>query len=378
MSELDLASSGDPEVLTGRLTEYGELVEVLEERLGLVVVSADPLSGATDLLRTALEWVDDLHVSVDARACAGSMDLAMAIADAVVSKLIPGAASWWTSSKPASRAVGMNLAHALSNMGVDAEGLREGAGSGLRRLPEAIEMLVLLAEGDVILAIDHLDLLLATLPAKEGRELLGELRASLQRHTRLDLVLVEHRDGPIGKAMADPDHPLFHAGELVTVPRPTPARFVADLASTGRKLDPRVGAIVAAAAELTRGVPALTWKIVELAPGEGEDAPTAASAGWMRLRRLTEGETIRQWDLMRRVHPSAQDVVAALSVGLRPHAVEANPKTVNDALTRLRELGAAWQPAERRWSLSDPLLAAWVRDHAPPWTARRDPGWDAN
>lgn len=69
----------------------------------------------------------------------------------------------------------------------------------------------------------------------------------------------------------------------------------------------------------------------------------------------------------------AQAVVAAMGVGLRPHAVAANPKSINDALSRLRELGMAWQPEPRRWALGDPLLAAWVRDHAPPWTARRRP-----
>jgi hypothetical protein len=129
--------------------------------------------------------------------------------------------------------------------------------------------------------------------------------------------------------------------------------------------------LIGAAAELAAGVPALVWRIVELAPADGEDAPTRALAGWRRLRRMTAAQTARQWDLLRRVHPVAQPVVAAIGVGLRPHAVAANPKSINDALGRLRELGMAWQPQPRRWALSDPLLAAWVRDRPPPWTTRR-------
>lgn len=60
-----------------------------------------------------------------------------------------------------------------------------------------------------------------------------------------------------------------------------------------------------------------------------------------------------------------------MGVGLRPHTVAANAKSINDALVRLRGLGIVWQPGERRWALGDPLLKAWVRDNAPPWTRRR-------
>ena len=88
---------------------------------------------------------------------------------------------------------------------------------------------------------------------------------------------------------------------------------------------------------------------------------------------MTASQTVRQWDLLRHVHPIAQSVVAAMSVGIRPHAVAANPKSVHDALSRLRQIGVAWQPEPRRWALGDPLLAAWARDHAPPWAIRRRP-----
>ena len=123
--------------------------------------------------------------------------------------------------------------------------------------------------------------------------------------------------------------------------------------------------MLGAAAELAAGVPALTWRLVELVPEEAE-----ALAGWRHLRRATKGGTERQWDMLRRIHPQAQPIVAAMGVGLRPHSVSANAKSVNDALNRLRGLGVAWQPEERRWSLSDPLLSSWVRENAPPWALR--------
>jgi hypothetical protein len=113
-------------------------------------------------------------------------------------------------------------------------------------------------------------------------------------------------------------------------------------------------------------VPALTWRAIELVPTEAE-----AISGWRRLRRMTVASTLRQWDLLRRVHPQAQPVVAAMGVGLRPHSVAANAKSVNDALNRLRGLGVVWQPEERRWSLSDPLLKAWMRENGPSWAQRQ-------
>jgi len=129
--------------------------------------------------------------------------------------------------------------------------------------------------------------------------------------------------------------------------------------------------LIGAAAELAAGVPSLAWRIVELAPPESNDAPAQAFAGWRQLRHIIDAPTARTWDLLRRIHPLAQTVVAAVAVGLRPYAVAANPKRVNDALSRLREIGLAWQPEPRRWALADPLLAAWVRDHPPPWALRR-------
>ena len=370
MPDPALLQTGNAEVLTGRLAEYRELLDVLAERPGLTVISADPWSGTSDLLVAAIEELDGARVTVDARACADSLDLAMAIADATVSRLAPDAGAWWMGTAPPTSAAGLRLSRTLSQAGVDLDDLRLGSGLGEQRLPEAIELLVALADGDAVLAVDHLGLTLSALSAQEARQLLGELRAVRQRHSGLDLVLVEHPDGPVSAALADSGHPLYRAGQLVRFRRPRPARFVEDLAITRAWTDAPVE-LIDAAAELAGGVPALTWRVIELAPHEGEDAPTRALAGWRRLRRMTAAQTARQWDLLRRVHPIAQPVVAAMSVGIRPHAVTANPKSINDALSRLRELGIAWQPEERRWALGDPLLAAWVRDHAPPWATRR-------
>lgn len=362
----------DAEVLTGRLAEYGELLHVLIERPGLTVISADPWSGTSDLLAAAIAELPGARVSVDVRACADGLDLAIAVADTTIIQLAPDAAAWWMGTAPPASAAGLRLARALSERGVDLDDLRLGSGDGEQRLREASELLAALAEGDAILVLDHLGLMLSALPAHQARQVLGELRAARQRHPGLDLVLVEHPDGPASSALADSGHPLYRAGQLVRLRRPRPARFVEDLAATRPWTDAPVE-LIGAAAELAGGVPALTWRVIELAPSDGEDDQTRALAGWRRLRRMTIAQTARQWDLLRRVHPIAQPVVAAMSVGLRPHAVAANSKSINDALSRLRELGLAWQPEARRWALGDPLLAAWVRDHAPPWATRRRP-----
>jgi hypothetical protein len=181
----------------------------------------------------------------------------------------------------------------------------------------------------------------------------------------LDLVLVEHSAGPMAGALAERDHPLFQAGHLVQIRRPAPSRFVDDLAGSKARGEVPVE-LLGAAAELAAGVPFLTWQVVGLSP-----EPAGAVVGWRRLRSATEAATGRQWDLLRRVHPQAQRVVAAMGLGLRPHSVAANAKSINDALNRLRGLGVVWQPEDRQWSLGDPLLRAWVRENAPSWARRR-------
>lgn len=358
------------EVLTGRIAEYQELLDVLNQRPGLTVISSDPWSGTSALLAAALDELHGTCVLVDARSCGDSRDLAMAIADTAVAQLAPDAAGWWAQAAPPSSAAGLRLARNLHRHGVDFEDLRLDTGARTRHLSDAFELLLALADGDALLAIDHLGLMLCSLSDHETRELLGDLRAAHQRHPHLDLVLVEHPDGPSSKALQDSAHPLYHAGQLIRIRRAKPSRFTDDLAITRPRTNAHVE-LIGAAAELAAGVPALTWRIIELAPPRGENDQTRALAGWRRLQKTTASLTAREWDLLRRVHPSAQPVVAAISIGLGPHAITANPKTVNDALARLRELGLAWQPQPRTWTLADPLLAAWTHDHAPPWARRR-------
>lgn len=360
----------DIEALTGHIAEYQELLDVLDQRPGLTVISGDPWSGTSALLVAAVERLHGTRVRVDARSCRDSRDLAMAIADTAVAQLAPDTAAWWEHAAPPSSAAGLRLARALSRSGIDFEDLRFEAGAETRHLSEAVELLLTLADGDALLAIDHLGLMLCSLSDRETRDLLGDLRAARQRHPHLDIILVEHSDGPASKALNSRGHPLYRAGQLMLIRRSKPSRFVDDLAVTRPRTNARLE-LIGAAAKLAEGVPALTWRVVECAPSRGEDDETRALVGWRRLRKMTASLTAREWDLLRRVHPSAQPVVAAISVGLRPHAVAANPKTVNDALVRLRDLGIAWQPQPRTWTLADPLLAAWAREHAPPWTRRR-------
>jgi hypothetical protein len=370
MPEPTLAQAGAAEVLTGRLAEYRELLDVLAERPGLTVVSSDPWSGTSALLAAAIDELPGVRLIVDARSCANSLDLAMTIADAAVTQLAPDAGAWWMGMAPPASTAGLRLSRQLTQIGIDVDALRHGREPGDRRLMDAIELLLALAGGEAVLAVDHAGLMLATLPGEEARLVLSVLRSARQDHPGLDLVLAEHPDGPVSSAIADPEHPLYGAGSVMRFRRPKPAQFVNDLGVTRAWTD-TAPELVGAAAELARGVPALTWRVIDLAPGGGEDIQTRALAGWQRLRRITAPQVAREWDLLRRVHPIAQLVVSALSVGLRPHAVTANPKSVNDALSRLREFGVAWQPEPRRWALGDPLLGSWVREHAPPWASRR-------
>lgn len=360
----------DAKILTGRLAEYQELLEVLAERPGLTVVSTDPYSGTSALLHAVVEELDGTRIIVDARRCSTSLDLAMGIADATVGKLASDAKAWWSETAPPNSTAGLKLARILDKQGVDWNSLRKGEGPSDRRLAEALELPSALAKGPVLLVVDHLGPLLSALN-EESRYLLGELRAAHQKHGRLDLVLVEYPDGPAAKALHERDHPLYHAGASLPIKRAKPIRFVDDLAIThpSTRMPTEV---IRTAAELANGVPALVWRIIELSSiVDGEDGSTQAFSGWRRLRQITDAPTARVWDLLRRIHPLAQTIVAALAVGLRPHAVEANPKLINDVLIRLRDLGLVWQPEPRRWALADPLLTAWVQDNPPPWAERR-------
>jgi hypothetical protein len=359
----------DGQLLSGHVAEWGELLLLLEERRGLTVIVADPLSGTSALLAAALEQSAGPSVLVDARRCASSLDLAMAIADGTLATLAPDAIAWWIGAAPPSSTAGLRLSRVLSEASIDTEGLRFGGVEGPRALRETLELASALARGPVTLAIDHLGPMLASLRGAGGREILGALRAARQKSHDLDLLLVDRPAGPITQALSDDQHPLYRAGERLRVLRPTPDRIVEDLAITKPLVKTPV-ALLRAAANLTAGVPALTWQAVAMAPNDGED-PARALSGWEALRRATAVSVRREWDLLRRVHPAAQTVVSAISLGLKPHTAPAASKTVDDALHRLRDVGSAWQPAERSWAIADPLLSAYARELAPPWALRR-------
>lgn len=357
-------------LLTGRVSEWAELVELLSERHGLTVIVSDPWSGTSALLEEATREVETPAILVDARRCGDALDLAMAIADSAVGTLDADASAWWLGAAPPNSTAGLRLSRSLSEQGVDVDDLRHGSGRGDQRLRDAVELLLALADEPPKLAIDHLGRMLATMRASEAREILDVLRALSQRHRALDLILVDHPGGPIATALPDEDHPLYLAGRLIRFRRPTAERIVGDLSITKPMVDVQVE-LLRVAAELAAGVPELTWKAIDASPGSGADPASRALAGWNALREATEGSVRREWDLLRRVHPSAQSVVAAISLGLKPHSVPAASKSVNDALNRLRDVGLAWQPEERAWVLADPLLGAWARRNAPPWMTRR-------
>jgi len=278
MNERIMMQDGSAEVLTGHLAEYGELLQLLAERPGLLVVAGDPLSGTSALLATATAALEGTYVNCDARSCLDSLDLAMAIGDAVVKTLAPDAEAWWMGLAPPASTSGLRMARALSERGIDLHALRDGNGKGLARLSDAIGLLASLDSG-AGLVIDHLGLMLSSMHQGEARELLSVLRSLRQRYPMLDLILVEHADGMISKALADPDHPLFQAGQIFSIKRPPPDRFVGDLAITRAWRKVAVEEL-AAAAELAAGVPALTWRTLELARTGERPIEGCCGCGW--------------------------------------------------------------------------------------------------
>lgn len=359
----------DGQLLTGHVAEWGELLASLQEHVGLTVLVADPLSGASLVLPAALEASGEEHVLVDGRVCADARDLAMAIADAAVGALAPDALAWWQGAAPPSSTAGLRLRRRLHDKGIETEELRLGTGQAPVLLRLALDLTANIATGHVVLAIDHLGTMLSNIRGGPAREILDALRSARQSNSELGLVLVDQPHGPIGHALRDPTHPLYHAGETQGLTRPTPDRVIQDLAITKPLVRTPIG-LLRAAADLAAGVPSLTWQIVALAEGEGDVAARAVE-GWQRLRRANATSVGQQWDELRRIHPAAQTLVAAISLGIRPHGVPAASKTVDDELNRLRDVGVAWQPEQRTWAVADPLLAAFAREHAPPWARRR-------
>lgn len=358
--------------LTGRLATFNALQSTLAQAPRLLVIAAEPRSGTSRLLAQFDEAAATRLVLVDARPCLDGLDLATQIADAAVEQLAPAAANWWQSTGMPSDTNSLRLSRALSEDGIDLDSLRFSSGPDAERLDEAMRLAThLLRPTRGAVVIDHFGELLAGLTAHESRKLLGDLRVLAQRKDFASLVLVDAVGGPTPSAVEDPGHPLFHAGQTFEIRRAQPSQFINDLAVTKPSLPAgTTAALIVAAAEIADGVPDLVWQIIALAP-EGLGTAAAAATGWQRLRDAADAQLAAEWTLLRRVHPHAQTVCAALACGLAPTAAVPNPRSASDALTRLHAMNFAWQPRTRKWALSDPLLASWVADNAPPWARRQ-------
>jgi hypothetical protein len=365
--ELDLQT--DSRWLIGLIAEHRELLIRLDARPDLLVIESDPLSGTSALLALALKDVATPIVAVDARAVGDAMDLAMAIAAAAVTRLVPQAASWWNGGSKFD-AEGLRLSRTLARSGVDLDDLRLGGGSGSEQLRHALEVVAELSAGQALLTIDHLDDLLERLSARAALMVLGVLRAEHQRGGSTQQLLVGRVEGRLASALRDPDHPLYRAGDILQVRRPPPRRFVDDLA-IGRPWTNAPVEVIGAAAELAAGAPPYVWRTVDAAGLQQGDNRERALRAWRQIRQMTEPSTAQQFRILGSVHRAAPTVVCAIASGIGPYELPLNPKSVNDALTRMRARGQVLSPEKQRWAVSDPLLGAWARDHAPIWVLRR-------
>jgi hypothetical protein len=350
----------------GLRSQSEELAIRLAEHPDLLVIESDPLSGASILLAHALKETDRPNVLVDARVAGSALDLAMTIATAGITRLAPQAASWWNGAGTFD-VDGLRLSRTLAHRGIDLDELRLGSGAGVDQLRQALELVAELSEGAGLLAIDHLDDLLERLSARTARVVLGVLRAEHQRAGSVQQLLVGRVDGRLASALRDPEHPLYRAGDTLQLRRPRPQRFIDDLA-TVRPWTDGLLALVGAAAELANGAPAYVWRTVDAAAATGD---RDALAGWRQLRDSAEPSTAQQFRLLGSVHRAAPTVVCAIANGVGPYELRLNPKSVNDALTRMRARGQVFSPEKQRWAVSDPLLAAWARENAPVWVRRR-------
>jgi hypothetical protein len=345
------------------MSEHQELAISLAENPDLLVLESDPLSGTSALLAIALEDLDRPVIEVDARAVGDGLDLAMAIATAAVTQFAPRAAGWWNGASVVDPE-GLRLSRSLSVRGIDLEQLRTGTGAASEQLRHALELVGELCEGRGLLAIDHLDDLLERLSRPAAREVLGTLRAEHQRAGSVQQLLVGRVDGQLASALHDREHALYRAGSILQIRRPKPHRFVDDLAIGRPWVKAPVG-VIGAAAELAAGAPAYVWRTVDSASTHTGEHRDRALAAWRVLRNSTEPSTAQQFRLLGSVHRAAPTVVCAIARGVGPYELHLNPKSVNDALTRMRARGQVFSPEKQRWAVSDPLLGAWARDHAP-------------
>jgi len=346
------------------MAEHADLSVRLGQRPGLLVMEADPLSGASAMVALALDEAEHTHVlAVDARQANDAMDLAMAIADAAIGLIAPDAAAWWHDPQRGFDPAALRLSRLLAEG--DLEDLQRGWGTGTDRLRESLELVVALSEhAPTVLAVDHLDTLLERLSATEARELLGVLRAARQRPGAPDLLLVGRPEGPLVRALRDKDHPLWQAGSVVRLERPHPQRFADDFPRVFPNARDSDVTVVRIAAELAAGSPAYVWRTVDRVANGGSDPRAAVVAAWGGLRAEVDPQTARWFEALSSVQRAAPMVLATMAVGLRPYEAHLNDKTINTALVRLRARGVVFSPRPRNWAISDPLLAAWAREHA--------------
>jgi hypothetical protein len=197
------------------------------------------------------------------------------------------------------------------------------------------------------------------------------LRAEHQRAGSVQQLLVGRTDGRLASALRDPEHPLYRAGANLQLKRPRPQRFVDDLEARPREWKDALLALLGAAAELADGASAYVWRTIDtVREGRTREERTALAA-WQRLRERAEPSTAQQYRLLGSVHRAAPTVVSAIANGIGPYELPLNPKSVNDALARMRARGQVFSPEKQRWAVSDPLLAAWARETTPVWVRRR-------
>jgi hypothetical protein len=353
----------------GLTSEHRELAIRLAERPELLVLESDPLSGASVLLALVLEGADQPAVRVDARVAGSALDLAMSIATAAVSRLAPQALSWWNGADTFD-VEGLRLSRTVSRQGIDLDRLRTGSGAGVEQLRHALELAAELSGGTAVLALDHLDDLLERLSERTARAVLGVFRAEHQRAGSLQQLLVGRTGGRLASALRDPGHQLYRAGTNLQLRRPRPQRFVDDMEASPPEWKEITLAVVGAAAELANGAPAYVWRLFDATRAQAK-AERDVHHAWRGLREHAEPSTAQQFRLLGSVHRAAPTVVCAIANGIGPYELPLNPKSVNDALTRMRARGQVFAPEKQRWAISDPLLAEWARENAPVWVRRR-------
>lgn len=367
MTAAEVTSAPPARWLIGHLSEYQSLLVELDEQPGLHPLIADPFSGTTEVLRTALIEISYPSLYVDARSLVNELDLAMAIGDSAIRTLQPAAEAWWTGIAPPGDLGGVRLRRKLHELSLDTQSIQLGEGLGSQTLDDALRLAVHLAGGPIAVAIDHLDDLL-----RHGRadraDPLATLRTARQRLPDLQLVLVGRPEGPLERALKDPRHPLFRAGQPQHLRRSYADRFVNDLA-IGRPWLPNgaTASTVKIAADLAAGVPAYVWAIVDRVAAE----PAPVQQIWKRYRDERSVAVTRHAETLGALHPIALPVAASVAAGLGAYALPFNDGRVRAALRSMQSAGAAWQPAPRTWGISDPLLASWLRENAPPWIRRR-------